>query len=351
VLDYPDEYSYQDGLVDNYVSLAYLLGKSGGSLNDREKLARQAFHYGVRLAQQFPHIPHHSECQALVAGNLGWLLMLRGKLEESDGLCREAVEIMRELVREFPSVPRHRRLLASYLGNWGEVRRLMGRLQQAEDVLQEARQLQENLVEEGPRMPEYRQELAFTWMSLGRVLTDASRQLEATAAFGKARDNLEKVITECPDMTEYQNDLAWLLLVCPCEGIRDASTALGLALRMVELAPRQSEYWKSLGVAYYRLGRWREAVDALDNSMEIRPAGDGYTLVFMAMAHWKLGQEETAHKLYSRAVEWTGRNAPVDDILHRFRLEATQLLQQPDTLDRDTGSHVDRDAAPPSDQE
>jgi hypothetical protein len=49
-------------------------------------------------------------------------------------------------------------------------------------------------------------------------------------------------------------------------------------------------------------------------------------LFFLAMAHWKLGDRKQAHEWYDKAVGWMVKNEPRNKELHRFRVEAEQLL-------------------------
>jgi hypothetical protein len=49
--------------------------------------------------------------------------------------------------------------------------------------------------------------------------------------------------------------------------------------------------------------------------------------LFLAMAHWQLGDEEKARKLYSQAAEWLENNQREDpEELRRFRAEAKAIL-------------------------
>ena len=54
--------------------------------------------------------------------------------------------------------------------------------------------------------------------------------------------------------------------------------------------------------------------------------GDG-NAVFLAMAHWQLGDKELARKQYDQAVQWMEKNQPMNEELKHFRSEAVELLK------------------------
>ena len=116
------------------------------------------------------------------------------------------------------------------------------------------------------------------------------------------------------------------------EALRDVKAALPLAEKAVRLAPGKALYGNTLGVAYYRAGRYREAVEVL------RPNLDGqadwalaFDLYFLAMSHHRLGETARARDYFDWAVRWTqaqrGLSASHLEELTRFRAEAAELLR------------------------
>ena len=93
----------------------------------------------------------------------------------------------------------------------------------------------------------------------------------AGAAEERARDRIarsRKRHEEKPDGADECNSLAWAYLIAP-QPLRDPDQALVLARKATRLAPDDPMFRNTLGVAHYRLGRYREAVEALRRS---RPA-------------------------------------------------------------------------------
>ena len=71
--------------------------------------------------------------------------------------------------------------------------------------------------------------------------------------------------------------------------------------------------------------------------MELSSGGDSLDWIFLAMAHWKLGDKEQdekarrqhkeeARRWYDKAVKWMDGNQPDDEELRRFHTEAAELL-------------------------
>jgi len=122
------------------------------------------------------------------------------------------------------------------------------------------------------------------------------------------------------------NNLAWLFATCPDPRFRDTGKAVRFAQKAVELAPAAGGFRNTLGAAHYRAGEWKLAVEALNKSMGLRKGGNSFDWLFLAMAHWQLGDKEQAHKWFDQAVQWMEKNDPKNEDLHRLRGETEQLL-------------------------
>jgi serine/threonine protein kinase/tetratricopeptide (TPR) repeat protein len=142
---------------------------------------------------------------------------------------------------------------------------------------------------------------------------------QAVARFFKAVD-LD------PEKASGWNGVAWLLATTPDAQSRDAEKAVRFAKRAVELAPNDGTIWNTLGAAHYRAGNWKDAIAALEKSMELRQGGDGHDWFFLAMARWQLGEKEKARTWFDQAVRWMDRNQLADEEMRRFRAEAAELL-------------------------
>jgi hypothetical protein len=123
-----------------------------------------------------------------------------------------------------------------------------------------------------------------------------------------------------------QNNQAWSLATNADEKGRDPHRAVELAREAVKLGPKEGMFWNTLGVAQYRVGDWKAAIETLKQSMGLRNGGDSFDWFFLAMAHWQLGENERARQRFDQAVQWMDKNQPQNEELRRFRAEAEQLL-------------------------
>jgi tetratricopeptide (TPR) repeat protein len=169
--------------------------------------------------------------------------------------------------------------------------------------------------------------LVYAWYNRGLLCMDElHRYDQALADFTQATD-------VNPKYAPAWNGAAWLLAECPNPKFRDPSRAVELAGKAVALAPNRGSFQYTLGVAHFRAGNWKEAVAALQKSMELGKGGDSSDWFFLAMARWKLGQKEEARTWYEKAVAWMAEHRPEDDGLRRIRTEAAQVLGVPEKRD------------------
>jgi serine/threonine protein kinase/tetratricopeptide (TPR) repeat protein len=164
--------------------------------------------------------------------------------------------------------------------------------------------------------------LANTYAAVGRH-DEAVKLYDETLELQKTKLNPDH-----PDTLSTMNKLAWLLATSSDPKVRNATRAVQLAKKAVELAPKEGGYRNTLGAAHYRAGDWKAAIAALNTSMELRKGGDSLDWFLLAMAHWQLGDKDRARKWYDQAVEWMERNRPQDVELRRFRAEAEEVMKK-----------------------
>ena len=151
----------------------------------------------------------------------------------------------------------------------------------------------------------------------------------------EARQNIERyrlAIKANPDDPKVCNALAWLYLTAPGP-LRNVHAALPLAEKAVRLSRGNAVYGNTLGVAYYRAGRYREAVQVLrTNLAKQEDDALAFDLYFLAMSHHRLGDTARARDYYEWAVRWRrtqpGLSAGLLEELAMFQAEAEALLKQ-----------------------
>jgi serine/threonine protein kinase/WD40 repeat protein len=136
-----------------------------------------------------------------------------------------------------------------------------------------------------------------------------------------------------PERANSLNDLAWTLVSCPDAKLRHPDRAVALAKKAAKRLPKDGMIQNTLGVAHYRAGNWKAAIQELKKSIELRKGGDAFDWFFLAMAHWQLGEKEEAKKWHDRAVQWLKdnqqtleKNKRYEEELGRFQQEAAELL-------------------------
>ena len=102
--------------------------------------------------------------------------------------------------------------------------------------------------------------------------------------------------------SELQNSLAWWLVWRRGTSTQDAELAVQLATAAVRDAPNNGPIWHTLGVAYYRAGRWEEARAALRKSDELC-GPTAYIEFFLSMTHARSGNIGEARASYDRGCE------------------------------------------------
>jgi tetratricopeptide (TPR) repeat protein len=158
---------------------------------------------------------------------------------------------------------------------------------------------------------------------LGKPLTREQRARQAIERY-------RREVKANPNAAWACNELAWAYLVAP-EGLRDVEAALPLAEKAVRLKPRSALYRNTLGAAYYRAGRYREAVELLRRDVgEQEDRFLAFDLYFLAMSYHRLGERARARDHYDLAVRWArgqrGLSAEHVEELTAFRAEAEELL-------------------------
>jgi tetratricopeptide (TPR) repeat protein len=174
-------------------------------------------------------------------------------------------------------------------------------------------------------LAEYRQAIALN-PKYAEAHDSLGFALQAKGDLDGALAEYRRAIALNPKYALAHNNLAWALATWPDSRRRDPAQAVAAAKRAVELAPKNGGIWNTLGVAHYRNGDAKAAVEALERSMALSRGGDAADWFFLAMARWQLGQKDQARKWYQQAAAWTQKNQPNNAELRRFRAEAAALL-------------------------
>jgi tetratricopeptide (TPR) repeat protein len=272
----------------------------------------------------------------------GWAFALARQpehLPEAEGAFREAIQCFERAAAKDPLRPSSPCYAADTHRRVGRVFALRGLRAEALAEYSEAIRLHEELLARLPN-PSYGQWERFdAFVEYARLLAQSGQIDRAKTIYGRA-------IALQPERADAYNGLAWLLATCSDARFRDPTRAVELASEAVKWAPNAPENQNTLGVARYRAGNWRGAIEALTKSEELAPGKSlGFNAFFLAMAHWQLGHKDEASQCYGRAVKWIERNKLNDEELSRFRAEAASLLGLEARTDRQGQHAPSHDAA------
>jgi len=249
---------------------------------------------------------------------------------------RQTAALLEPLVEEFPREGGFRNLLAECYGNLGWLTQEAGHPAEAEQAFRRAVALYDGLRREFPDVPWYRRQTGTFWRAVGERLRRNGRFREGVEALRRALALQERLWHEVPGdpeskewLANTQSLLAWVLAIRPDPEPGDAAEAVLHGRKAVELEPESHDRWHTLGVAYCRAGKWREALAALEKSRQLQPKEEesgSFQLFFEAMARAKLGDRKRARRCYDQAVQWMDKHRPDSADLRRFRAEAAEIL-------------------------
>ncbi len=160
----------------------------------------------------------------------------------------------------------------------------------------------------------------------GTAYTALSHVLKAQGNSDEATTTLLKAIEFDANPRAAHTNLAWWLATDADPKLRDPKAAVIHARKAIDLAPEDPNHWSNLGVALWRAGDVKTAVETLEKADSMYKDGDHFHRFFLAMAYWQVGENDKARQAYRQAVEWMGKHQPKHVELHRFRAEAEELL-------------------------
>jgi serine/threonine protein kinase/tetratricopeptide (TPR) repeat protein len=325
-VNFPKEPADQTLVAHCHLWLGVLLLHSS-RFPEAEPELRHALAICEQLSAKTPADPALKSKLAHAHTYMANLLQLTNRDAEAARHYGSAVAIREKLRDDFPDDADHqRRLVLEYQG-LGRVLVNLGRTQEAEATLRQSVAVGRKLVADHPGVDPYPSFLARAQFQLGLFLHESNRADEAADTFRQARRLFEETVARVPDNPRHQNDLAWFLVTCPAVQFRDGERAVAAARRALQRTPTSVFYWRTLGIAQYRAGKWQDAREALAKAMELGGGGESRDWFFLAMALWQQGDRAQARKWYEQARQWMEKNLPQDALLHRFRAEAEEVLK------------------------
>jgi serine/threonine protein kinase/predicted Zn-dependent protease len=287
---------------------------------DAEKICRKRMALGEKTIATLGETPTRLRQLGEVLSILAWSLQHQKRSLEAAEVFRQDVAVKQKLIAGPESNPNDRFGLTQACSDWGTALLSAHKVEEAITAYRQGLAVAEKLVAEFPGESRYVDRVMTARLNLVPLLQQSDREQEAAEVY-------RSLLEQRPESAGSCNNLAWRLAIGADPKLRDPKRAVELAEKAVQLAPQAGTYWNTLGVAQYRAGNWKAAIEALNKSEEQFNSNElSFNAFFLAMAHWRLGAKEEARTWYDRAVAWMEKNKPQDEELRRFRAEAEGLL-------------------------
>jgi serine/threonine protein kinase len=328
---WPSIPEYRHELAETHDKLAILLAGE----SKREESAqhfREAVEIHTRLVTDFPDVLRYREGLATVHGNLGCLLIVKEPQAAKKHLARQ-IELLDGLPAADAGSAGRRRGLGHARHNLGVLLEHAGEWALAADEYRRAVDLWSGLADEVPATPYYRYHLGLDHRCLGSLVYASGKQEEGTNHLRRALALWEPlastVMSAAPTAvseTDFVDDLVQLLADAPEPSLRDPGRAVALAQKTVERTPRREGAWSALGLACYRGGDPRAALDALKRANHLRGEPAVVDALLLALVYWHLDDKAQARQWYDKAATFMKSGQTRSAQVRRFRDEAAAEL-------------------------
>lgn len=329
-------------LLQNFIDMGWILRNT-----DQPALSEMVFRKGLDLCKrvdakhlQDPRLPYPDYLHRLRMG-LFHLYNSQRRHRESRDIVQQAASFSEDLVTAQPDIlnlrlqageahfwlGNHDKALEIYsaaINKWpdnGELWRRSAQLRRDLNQLQEARACYLKVLE-------LQADDFAAWKALAEVRQQLREWEQAISCF-------EKGLSHRPDDLEIAIQLAWLLVSCPELKLRNPSRALELAQAGIATPSPPKMARKVLGVAFYRTGQWKSAVNELERyvqeTSDVTAAG-----YFLAMACWQIDRKDDARDWYNKALMGMQANAKEDAELIQFQAEAKELIEMSESASTQT---------------
>lgn len=256
---------------------------------------------------------------ANVRNELAIFLVGHDKSNEAEPIFRKGLAMFEKLVGRYPNDSLFQSMVGGILHNLAMIDGNRGNYNLAKKLYEKALEHHRIAIAADAENKQYREFLRNSHHALAEILIWQGEHKTAMR-------NICRAFELDPDADFIAHHLAWYLVTCADVTLRDPARALELVNKLIAKTPTKYEYYHTLGMAQYRLGNCKEAVAAIEKSIELAKRTDSNDLLFLAMAHWHLGQREKSRECFDRAVQLIWKESNPSDELRRFRTEAEQLL-------------------------
>jgi len=250
-----------------------------------------------------------------------------GQSKAAESNLKQALELWTRILQDWPGELQTGWGLAMVEADLGTLVFEGGRRQEALEHYNRSIELLRKVESASPGKRLWQYLLADTRTSLGDLLLAEGQPEKAAEQYRQALVIYQELVDRNPDNIEDANGLACFLAMCADPRFRDPARAVSLAEKAVKHVPQSGNFWNTLGIAQYRARQWRESITSLEKAMALRNGGNSIDWLFLAMAHWQLGEKEAARNWYHKAAKELKKFEYPPEQEGRWLAEATALLK------------------------
>jgi serine/threonine protein kinase len=328
-------------LANHHSNLGKLLG-SGERHDEAAGEHRQAIDLLTQVDTQAATLPGYQNGRVrgfpnrksvhgqLALAYLKWSRDLRdiGQSRAAESNSNQALKLWTRIMEDWPGELGIRFGLAMAETEMGRLAFEGGRRPEAHEHYNRSIDLVRKLQSASPGKQPREDFLAWTRNFLGDLLLAEGQPDQAAEQYRQALVIIQGLVNGNPDNVDYADGLAWFLAACADPRFRDPARAVSLAEKTVKHVPQGGNFWLTLGITQYRAGLWRESINSLEKAMALCNGGNSIDWLFLAMAHWQLGEKQAARKWYQKAAKELKKFEYPREEEGRWLAEATALLKE-----------------------
>jgi tetratricopeptide (TPR) repeat protein len=308
--------------------------RNSGKPREAEPFRREAIAVLEGLVRDHPDLSEYRAALGDRLSNLGVLLLGLGEKAEADAAFRRSMDTLEPLIAEHPEIPARFIRFLECARTRGEILIDLGRIPEVEAVFRRALGLIDRLEARSPRIPAFADQRFQLVIALSEHLRKGHRDAEVRDILHRELERTESLMRADPQAAWVRDfwagtagRLSKLLSTSVETKVRDMDRALALANRLRDFQPQSGDLWNVIGEAYFRAGRWDDAIAALKKAEVLRRSHEDVTGWYhLAMAYWRKGDRKLAREYYAKAADWMSKNRPKNDEFTRLRDEASAML-------------------------
>lgn len=271
------------------------------------------------MVQQVPEDRRMEHYLARGKTRLAGFLIDGGGFTEALAALQRADVLFSGLVRDFPERRTYREEMVSNLLEYARALESLGRVDEACAAAASAMQMTKELAASQPDLASAAQSHAWAIIRLAALKLRQGKS-------GEAAELYQLAVTADP-RPATRNSAAWAVALDPGSNPERQAWACDQAKEAVSGAPENAAYWNTLALCQYRTGRFREARQAIQKSIDFGNGGGAEDWIIAALIDWSLGNAAEAGDWLERASGWIDRRADVSSSLLALYREADSEIR------------------------